>query len=1026
MKQKLTKKFWVALVIFSLMGQVAWVVENMYFNVFIYKIFHADATQISLMVGASAVMATATTLIMGALSDKVGKRKIFICGGYILWGLSILAFSLLRMDVLTGITQDVVAAASLGINLTILMDCVMTFFGSTANDACFNAWLVESGDDSNRGMIEGVNAMMPLVSILVVFGGFMAFDLNQDSSWTLIFLIIGFAVIAIGLSGFFLIHETTVKCPENSSFWGNLFYSFRPSVMKSNLLLYVVVGAFSVFCISINTFMPYLIIYYEQTLQMTGYVLIMAPAIIIAAVVTAVFGSLYDQLGFRRCVYITLGILMAGYVLLFFFTGTALVFVGSLLMMSGYLAGMAVFGAKIKGLIPEEKAGLFQGLRIFGQVFIPGIAGPAIGAWVLRDAQTIVNGDGTTSFLPNRNIFAAAFVVGFALFFCLKGIFKMVRMGHRDLPTELGDGIEKNVPFSQYPRPQLRRNSYYTLNGKWEEGIMVPFPPQSMLSGLDKKQARKMGKAHVTYTRKFILPADFAAAEDFSGGKKRLLLHFGAVDQICKVYVNDSLVGENEGGYLPFEFDITDAYVDGENLLKVEVTDKLDLNYPYGKQCKARGEMWYTPINGIWQSVWLEAVPQTYIEKIKITPDLTGIDLEIKIKGNKAGFEKIKAQISIPHEGGLLSKEVEVAPAASDKESKAQVAATATCRIDLAAEGVEPKLWCPENPYLYDMQITVGEDKADTYFGLRTVSIGKVGEQNRILLNNKPVFLHAVLDQGYYSDGIYLPASEKGYEFDIKAMQELGLNTLRKHIKIEPDVFYYLCDKLGMLVMQDLVNSGRYSFTRDTALPTVGAPAYVTNLRIVPKKQKEIFVKQMEDTIDHLYNHPCIVYYTIFNEGWGQFEADSMYERFIAVDHTRIVDTTSGWFKAKKSDVESSHVYFRNEVFEPSERPHVLSEFGGHSLIMEEHCFSLYNQHGYGFAQDVEEVTDRLVDSYEQMVLPSIKNSLCGSVYTQLSDVEDEVNGLYTYDRKKCKVNKQRVKELSKKIYETFASATEY
>lgn len=1008
MKQKLTKKFWVALVIFSLMGQVAWVVENMYFNVFIYKIFHADAAQISLMVGASAVMATITTLIMGSLSDKVGKRKVFICGGYILWGLSILAFSLLRMDVLTGITQDAVAAASLGINLTILMDCVMTFFGSTANDACFNAWLVESGDDSNRGMIEGINAMMPLVSILVVFGGFMAFDLNKESSWTWIFLIIGFAVIAIGVSGFFLIHETTVKSVENKSFWGNLLYSFRPSVMKSNLFLYVVVGAFSIFNISISTFMPYLIIYYEQSLQMANYVLIMAPAIILAAIVTAIFGSLYDQLGFRRCVYITLGILMAGYAVLFCCTSTAWVFIGSLLMMSGYLAGMAVFGAKIKGLTPESKAGMFQGLRIFGQVFIPGIVGPAIGAFVLRDAQVIVNGDGTTSFLPNRNIFAAAFAVGVLLFVALKLIFKMVREGHRELPTNLGDGAKGDIPFAEYPRPQLRRDSFFNLNGQWEEGIMVPFPPQSSLSGLGKKQAKKMSKAHTTYTRKFTLPEGFV--------KDRLLLHFGAVDQIAKVYLNHQLVGENEGGYLPFTLDITEAYKEGENLLRVEVTDKLDKVYPYGKQCKARGEMWYTPISGIWQSVWLESVPETYIKQIKIVPDLTGIDLEIKIKGDKAKQDEQKVQIAIPCEEREICKVVNLLADGT--------CAVGKCRIDLKEEGVEPILWSPENPHLYDLKVTVGEDEVESYFGLRTITIGKAGANNRLLLNGKPVFLHAVLDQGYYSDGIYLPASEKGYEFDIKAMQELGFNTLRKHIKIEPECFYYLCDKLGMLVMQDLVNSGRYSFTRDTAMPTVGAPNSVTNLRIISKKHKEVFLAQMEGTIDHLYNHPCIVYYTIFNEGWGQFEADAMYERFVKLDHTRIVDTTSGWFKGQKSDVESSHVYFRNEVFEASERPHVLSEFGGHSLVMEEHCFSLYNQHGYSFAKDIEEVTDSLVDSYEQMVIPSIKGSLCGSVYTQLSDVEDEVNGLYTYDRKKCKVNKQRVQELSKKIYETYERET--
>jgi MFS family permease len=409
------KRFWPALIIFSLTGQIAWVVENMYFNVFIYKMFHASPADISLMVSASAVAATLTTIFIGALSDKVGKRKIFICGGYLAWGISIMSFALLRTDVLTGILPATVSAASVGVSLTILLDCVMTFFGSSANDAAFNAWLTDSTEGSGRGAAEGVNAMMPLVAIMAVFGGFMAFDLDKRESWTAIFLIIGGAVLVIGLLGFFLIHDLAVKREENSRYFANIFYGFRPSVVKENARLYLTLLAFAVFGISIQIFMPYLILYYEVSLGMTNYVLIMAPAILIASAVTAFYGRFYDKVGYGKSILPALGALMAGYLLLFFSRQTALVFVGSLLMMCGYLSGSAVFGAMLRDRTPEGKAGMFQGLRIVAQVLIPGIVGPAIGAAVLKNAETVVNNDGTTSFVPNENIYFAALVVAVVL-----------------------------------------------------------------------------------------------------------------------------------------------------------------------------------------------------------------------------------------------------------------------------------------------------------------------------------------------------------------------------------------------------------------------------------------------------------------------------------------------------------------------------------------------------------------------------------------------------------------------------------
>ena len=424
---KRRKPFYLALVIFSLVGQVAWVVENMYLNIFIYKMFRADAQAISTMVAASAAAATVTTLLMGALSDKVGKRKLFICGGYILWGISIWSFALIRMDVIHALFPAAVSAASVGVSLVIAADCLMTFFGSAANDACFNAWLTDSTDETNRGKAEGINAMMPLLAILVVFGGFMGFDLNQSDSWTTIFGIIGTVVLALGVAGFFLIEDKVVKVKENQNYFANIFYGFRPHVIKSNVTLYVGLLGFALFNIAIQIFMPYLILYYNVSLSMENYVLIMAPAILLAAVFTAVYGRVYDKKGFQTAVIPAMGLLMAGFVVLYLFRNTALVFLGSLLMMCGYLSGMAVFGALFRDYTPVNKAGMFQGLRIVGQVLIPGVVGPAIGAWVLRNADTVTNSDGTVSFVPNENIFLAALIALLTVLIVLPPLCKMTK-----------------------------------------------------------------------------------------------------------------------------------------------------------------------------------------------------------------------------------------------------------------------------------------------------------------------------------------------------------------------------------------------------------------------------------------------------------------------------------------------------------------------------------------------------------------------------------------------------------------------
>ena len=394
------------MLVFGLMGQVAWVVENMYFNVFIYKMFHATAAEISAMVMASAVTAAVTTIIMGAVSDKVGRRKAFMSAGYIIWGISIISFAYIK-----------------SVMMTIVMDCVMTYFGSTANDAAYNAWLTDRGDSTNRGKIEGVNSMMPLIAILIVFGGFMSFNLDTHEAWTKIYYIIGIGTTLIGILGWFLIEEEPGLKPAEESLGATLAYSFRPSVAVENGGLYLALLNFAVFGTSIQVFMPYLLIYYEKTLGMDNYVLIFAPAIILAAVITVFYGRLYDRKGFVRSIIPVIVILMAGYAVLYYTRSTVPVFIGSLLMMSGYLTGMSVFGAMIRDNIPEGRSGQFQGVRILGQVFVPGLIGPALGAWVLKDAEVIGNSDGTTSFIPDRMIWAAAAAVLVLLAAVLYGTF---------------------------------------------------------------------------------------------------------------------------------------------------------------------------------------------------------------------------------------------------------------------------------------------------------------------------------------------------------------------------------------------------------------------------------------------------------------------------------------------------------------------------------------------------------------------------------------------------------------------------
>ena len=547
------------------------------------------------------------------------------------------------------------------------------------------------------------------------------------------------------------------------------------------------------------------------------------------------------------------------------------------------------------------------------------------------------------------------------------------------LYTDEGRNLPE-VPWNNYPRPQMQRKEWLCLNGKWsfytdnyrKREILVPFCPESLLSGI--MDPPEPG-TEMVYECEFEIPESWRQSQ--------VLLHFGAVSRECRVSVNGKDVCRHDNAYLPFSADITDALKDGSNLLRVTVVNDLSSQYPWGKQTRKRGGMWYTPVSGIWQTVWLEPVPERYIQEISIS---TGRDCaEVEISGVTDGY--------ILFEG----KQIPV------QEGRARI------------EVSDPKPWSPENPNLYFFEVWCGEDHIRSYFALRTLSIQTVNGVKRLCLNGKPYFFNGLLDQGYWSDGLYTPAGPEAYDKDILTMKSLGYNTLRKHIKIEPEQFYYDCDRLGMIVFQDMVNNGEYHYLRDTVLPTIGVTERHDERLNRDPETRRIFLKAMEDTVRLLYNHPSICLWTIFNEGWGQFCADEAYEHLKALDDSRFVDSTSGWFHQRKSDVDSLHIYFKKLRLGKEDRPQLLSEFGGYSFKIPEHSFNLKKTYGYKNFEDQAAFEKSLLALYEE-VYQLAKEGLSGAVYTQVSDVEDETNGMLTYDRKVLKLKSQNVKALMDRI----------
>ena len=553
-----------------------------------------------------------------------------------------------------------------------------------------------------------------------------------------------------------------------------------------------------------------------------------------------------------------------------------------------------------------------------------------------------------------------------------------------DLYTPEGEALQ-GTPWQIYPRPQLKRNSYVNLNGIWDfavsekeevsafdKQINVPFCPESLLSGLKIQVAPG---SYLFYRRSFTVASQTG----------RLLLHVGAADQVADIYVNQNHVCHHEGGYEAFCCDITDM-LKAENELVIRCHDDLrDQTFPYGKQTLKRGGMWYTPVSGIWQTVWLEWVPEVYIKNLDIQVDLC----KATITTSPALDGKVICQ---GKEYPLVGGKAVVTPE-------------------------DPHLWTPEDPYLFDFVIETDQDRVESYFALRTIE-SKVGNGvPRLCLNGKPYFFHGLLDQGYWPDGIFTPAKPECYTRDILEMKKLGFNTLRKHIKVEPEEFYYQCDKLGMVVFQDMVNNGNYNFLRDTALPTAGIQKLNDKQMHKDAATRKRFLDGMEATVNQLKNHPCILYWTIFNEGWGQFDSEAVYKKLKEMDASRIIDATSGWFRQEKSDVDSRHIYFTPwRTLKVSEKPLVLSEFGGYAYPVEGHLFNTGNAYGYKACKSEAHFRQSISRLYAEKVIPAAKKGLCAAIITQVSDVEDEINGFLTYDRKVNKADAEAMTAIAEEL----------
>lgn len=581
-----------------------------------------------------------------------------------------------------------------------------------------------------------------------------------------------------------------------------------------------------------------------------------------------------------------------------------------------------------------------------------------------------------------------------------------------NLMTRWGREVSPENAWLEYPRPQLARPEWLNLNGLWDcatvpfevemahefpEKILVPYPIESALSGVGREL---QPDERLCYRRRFSLPEAWAA--------KRVLLHFGAVDWQATAWLNGNQLGVHQGGYLPFIFELTPYLRAGENELLVAVWDPTDAHWQQrGKQVLEPRTIWYSRVSGIWQTVWLEPVPETFISGLKITPDIDAqtVEVDVRVDGKQDLLQGVRVWVGM--EGSP------VAQAAVD---------AGTGKASLAIP--EPRLWSPDTPHLYDLVVEVGEDRVESYFGMRKFSLGPDAQGRvRLCLNNQPLFQYGPLDQGYWPDGLYTPPSAEAMRFDLEMIKGLGCNMVRKHIKVEPARYYYDCDRLGLIVWQDMM-SGGHAVSETTSFLTIifGSRRRDHHYRYAGREAAESradYQRELIELVDHLYNFACIGVWVPFNEGWGQFDAKATADWLKAYDPTRLVDHASGWFDQGGGDFKSLHVYFKKLPLNKPEarRALVLSEFGGYALNLKEHAWKPEVEFGYAKYATVEALTQAYLDLLDNQLRPWVERGLSAAIYTQTTDVEIEVNGYLTYDREVEKMDFARLRLAHRALY---------
>ncbi len=1039
-KNALGFRMWLFIILVGFAGQLAWSIENMYLNTYLtylnfsspsgggfdYSLFIAITTALS------AVVATLTTIFMGVLTDKIGHKKYFISIGYILWGIATAAFGLFNVNSKNEILP-IAMTSTMAAVFVIILDCVMTFFGSTANDAAFNSYVTKNIPVKSKGKVEGVLQILPLVAMLIIFvvlnglttdSSFNAFD----ARWDLFFYLIGGLVVLMGIVSFFLIPKEEER-KNDKTYFGQLIEGFRPSFIKKNKRLYLILLIYFVYATATQVFFPYLMVYLEKTCLianvgsgLTPFALVMAIALVLGSVLSVLLGFASDLFGKNKMILPSFFFFAIGILLMFFIPDfatagssnrTVFAAISGTVMILGYVGIPTIINALVRENIPSSEEGTFMGVRMLFVVALPMCIGPFIGD-ALNSAfgSSYQNSYGENLTVPSKYGYLVGLGILLLSFVPITLYFREVKKdkgnhGYLFSEREHVKVDMTEIPLSEYPRMNLRRDSYLNLDGVWDfaiskseeipgefvDSILVPFACESAYSNCNQL----IRPDDILYYHKdVILPSGFQ--------KDKTILHFEGVDQICEVYIDGKLIKTHIGGFTPFDV-VLPKEIKGRFSLILKVKDLTDSSYhTRGKQSLNVTGYFYSSSSGVYKPIWMESVDENYIENIVFTPDYDNKAIKVKViteKDDKA----ILVLHGKNHE--LLTNKEEI--------------------ISLK-EDFHP--WDISDPYLYECDVFYHNDSISTYFGMRKIEIKTIDQKKRILLNGKPIFISGLLDQGYYFIGNYTPKNYEEYLFDIKKTKEMGFNCLRKHIKTELPMFYYYCDKLGILVIQDFPCGGdKYSFFWTVAprvLPFL-KEKNLTDKRMARTQEegKKEFLSEADEYLSLYHNYPSVIIYSIFNEGWGEFSPSEIYHSLKKKETTKLFDTASGWYDAD-SDFYSIHTYTFPSMkrLDKKNRPFIISEMGGISLKVEAHSY-FDGFFGHGKAKTQKQLVEKYQRLYHDHILPQIsKYGLNMAIYTEIADCETEYNGLLTYDRKVQKIPSSVLWQINEELYSEMRNDT--